>query len=94
MKIKKYRKKPTIVEAHQWFKYNPDDEVGHYTGWASGQFAKCDYCGKSWKEHGWIVTFQGGRMVCPGDWIVYDIVNGEFYPCKPNIFKKAYEGVK
>jgi len=93
MKFKKYRTKPIIVEAYQWLKYNQDDEVGHYTDWQLS-FGKCKYCGKSWKRHGWISTLQGGHMVCPSDWIIHDIVDGEFYPCKPGIFKKTYEEVK
>jgi hypothetical protein len=28
----------------------------------------------------------------PGDFIIKG-VNGEFYPCKPDIFKKTYEEV-
>jgi hypothetical protein len=28
----------------------------------------------------------------PGDWIIKG-VNGEFYPCKPDIFAKTYEPV-
>jgi len=29
-------------------------------------------------------------IAAPGDWIIKD-VNGEFYPCKPDIFEKTYE---
>lgn len=41
-------------------------------------------------EHGWIDTLEGGHIVCPGDWIITG-VNGERYPCKPDIFAKTYE---
>jgi hypothetical protein len=30
--------------------------------------------------------------VTPGDWIITG-VNGEHYPCKPDIFAKTYEPV-
>lgn len=30
--------------------------------------------------------------VCEGDYIIKG-VNGEFYPCKPDIFEKTYERV-
>lgn len=43
--------------------------------------------------HGWIDTPEGGHTVCPGDWIITGI-EGEFYPCKPNIFDKTYEKVE
>lgn len=29
----------------------------------------------------------------PGDWIITG-VNGEQYPCKPDIFEKTYESVE
>ena len=31
-------------------------------------------------------------MLSPFDWIIKG-VNGEFYPCKPDIFQKTYEAV-
>ena len=40
-------------------------------------------------SHGWIDTFDGGHIVCPADFIIKGI-NGELYPCKPDIFKKTY----
>ena len=42
---------------------------------------------------GYIKTLEGGHMVAPGDWIIKG-VNGEFYPCKPDIFEATYEAVK
>lgn len=47
-------------------------------------------CGHSWHEHGWIDTLEGGHTVCPGDWIITG-VQGEHYPCKPDIFEATYE---
>lgn len=38
-------------------------------------------CGRTWHDHGWIDTPEGGHTVCPGDWIVTG-PNG-YYPCKP-----------
>lgn len=37
-----------------------------------------------------INTLEGAHWVSPGDWIIKG-VNGEFYPCKPDIFEKTYE---
>ena len=54
---------------------------------------KCKNCGKTMHYHGWIETLEGGHIVCPGDWIITG-VNGEHYPCKPDIFKKTYELVE
>ena len=39
-----------------------------------------------------IETLEGVMHAEPGDWIITG-VNGERYPCKPDIFEKAYEPV-
>ncbi|MDD3185988.1 MAG: hypothetical protein PHT76_11885 [Anaerostipes sp.] len=40
-----------------------------------------------------IHTLEGDMKASPGDWIITG-VNGEQYPCKPDIFEKTYEEVK
>ncbi len=37
-----------------------------------------------------IHTLEGDMIASPGDWIITG-VNGEQYPCKPDIFEKTYE---
>ena len=37
-----------------------------------------------------IQTLEGTMTASRGDWIIKG-VNGEFYPCKPDIFAKTYE---
>ena len=37
-----------------------------------------------------ISTLEGLHWADPGDWIIRG-VQGEFYPCKPDIFKATYE---
>ena len=71
----KYRKKPVVIEATQWFKYGDHPAVRHHAH-ADG-------------PRGWIDTLEGGHIVTPGDWIITG-VNGEHYPCKPDIFEKTY----
>jgi len=39
-----------------------------------------------------IETLEGEMKAFPGDWIIKG-VNGELYPCKPDIFEKTYEPV-
>ena len=39
-----------------------------------------------------IHTLEGDMEASIGDYIIKG-VNGEFYPCKPNIFTKTYEEV-
>jgi len=49
-------------------------------------------CGRIMDDHGWIDTLEGGHIVCPGDWVITG-VQGEHYPCKPDIFEATYEAV-
>jgi hypothetical protein len=39
-----------------------------------------------------ILTLEGTMMASPGDWVIRG-VQGEFYPCKPDIFAATYEPV-
>lgn len=47
-------------------------------------------CGRMFHDHGFIDTLEGGHKVCPGDWVITG-VQGEMYPCKPDIFKATYD---
>ena len=103
----KYQKKPVVVEARQWFKNgdHPEDfsELGR-GGLTEGHIVRyfrrpdvegekqCVKCGDDMHWHGWIDTLEGGHIVCPGDWIITG-VQGEYYPCKPDIFEATYEPV-
>lgn len=40
-----------------------------------------------------IDTLEGAMVANVGDWIIKG-VNGELYPCKPDIFEKTYEPVE
>ena len=50
----------------------------------------CKHCRHIMHWHGWIETLEGGHIACPGDWIITG-VQGERYPCKPDIFEATYE---
>lgn len=98
----KFRKKPVVIQAHQWFKNgdHPEDGGPKTEGDVVRYFRhpnvagkrKCKHCQMIMNRHGWIDTLEGGHTVCPGDWIIKG-VEGEFYPCKPDIFEKTYEAV-
>lgn len=98
----KYRKKPIVVEAHQWYKNgdhpqdgNPDKEgklVRYFRHPSLSEYAVCEKCRTPYNNHGWLKTPEGGFKVCPGDWIITGIT-GEHYPCKPKIFHRTYERV-
>ena len=40
-----------------------------------------------------IFTLEGDHKVNEGDWVIKGL-NGEFYPCKPDIFEKTYEKIE
>lgn len=105
----KYRKKPVVVEAHQWF-MNGDHPQDHATthdrllnteGAVVRHFGEpevdgdklCQRCTLPIRFHGWIDTLEGGHIVCPGDYIITG-VQGERYPCKPDIFRATYDPVE
>ena len=79
----KYRKKPVVIEAIEWVGVNTD-EIKEFC-----PTAKLDCrCGAVVKIT--IPTLEGDMTVSYGDYIIKG-VNGEFYPCKPDIFLKTYE---
>jgi hypothetical protein len=111
----KFRKKPVVIDATQWFKNgdHPEDHVKilyrrgddgsdiETEGQVVRRFRRpdiegtrvCDKCGASMQNHGWIDTLEGGHIVCVGDWIITG-VQGERYPCKPDIFAATYEAAE
>lgn len=40
-----------------------------------------------------IVTLEGTMIAQKDDWVICG-VNGEIYPCKPDIFQKTYEPIE
>jgi len=92
--MSKFRNKPIIVEAVQWFKHADDPDVVPFpTERFTGFTPPCEICGTPMADHGWIETLEGGHIVCFGDWIIVG-VKGEKYPCKPDIFAATYEPVE
>jgi len=88
----KYRKKPVVVEAEQWFKPG-DAGISETMPAKPGQLGVapvCPHCGAAWDMHGRIQTPEGSMAICPGDWVITG-VKGERYPCKPDIFDQTYE---
>ena len=79
----RYRKKPVIIEAEQ---------VTRENFYAVGDWAGA----KEWRGLDapspaiFIDTLEGRMRADLGDWIIKG-VQGEFYPCKPDIFAATYE---
>ena len=74
----KYRKKPVVIEATQFFKLGDHPAVVADASSPTG-------FGIHTLEHTAIK-----HEVTPGDWIITG-VKGEVYACKPDIFEATYE---
>lgn len=79
--VNNYTKKPVTIEA---IEYTGDDSVAEIIEW--GGPLKIGVQGGSLA----IVTLEGIMRAEVGDFIIKG-VNGEFYPCKPDIFAKTYQ---
>lgn len=82
--MKKYRKKPVVVEAERYDRANGDELIV----WLRDNGT---YCYES-RDHFYIKTLEGMMFADIGDYIIKG-VQGEFYPCKPDIFEVTYEEV-
>jgi hypothetical protein len=86
----RYRKRPVVIEAVQY-------TAGYDGWWALNAWAQ------QWRDTDddvvlrinsdgtlTIPTLEGDMRAVLGDWIIRG-VQGEFYPCKPDIFDATYE---
>ncbi len=74
----KYRKKPIVIEAEQWFR---------------GKIISGLIYDPFFRAEPYIDTFEGRMFVKEGDWIITG-VKGEKYPCREDIFRMSYEKVE
>lgn len=82
-----YRKKPVTIEAIQW----TDNISEILTFCKDAEFEVRHGITGDWRNL-YINTLEGRMKASQGDYIVKG-VNGEFYPCKPDIFERTYEKV-
>jgi hypothetical protein len=94
----KFRKRPLVVEAEQWFPgkrvpgvilacdkeapTNVDDEHGHRMPFVGGK-EDCPIAV--------VKTIHGYRIVREGEWIIAETDGLNFYPCRAEIFDVTYE---
>jgi len=90
----RFRKRPVVIEAMhltdmsavtvcRWM--GLDQDQTH----AAIRFEQLDEDHDAWTGiH--IETLEGTMVASPGDWVIRG-VQGEFYPCKPDIFAATYE---
>ena len=79
---KKYRKKPVVIEAIQLSLFNLS-EIEEFVGGDLGNHPDGGLV---------IATLEGSMRASIHDFIIKR-VQGEFYPCKPDIFAATYEEV-
>lgn len=89
-----YRKKPVVIKAWQFTKENFNQGIPEFlqSGIDHRLIRLWSYDGHT-KLNGIIKTLEGDHYVLENDWIIQG-VNGEYYPCKPDIFEKTYEKVE
>ena len=88
----KYRKKPVVIEAFKFDGYFIDFAVESYPPcWV---FDGLDTGVLTVENQGdlYVNTLEGKMLVSIGDYIIKGI-QGELYPCKPDIFEATYEQV-
>ena len=96
--IKSYRKRPVVIQAVQWVGSN----LREVTEFIDGQKVETpteisrhkwyDYEELIRREGLIIKTLEGQHIATLNDFIIKG-VRGEFYPCKPDIFRETYEEV-
>lgn len=74
----KYIKRPVEVEVVEWTGMNHEEVLSFCGDKIAFEFS-----------HLYIKTLEGAMHVSKGDYIIKG-VEGEFYPCKPDIFRKTY----
>ncbi len=83
MDVGKYRKKPVVIEAVKWNPLSPGEMIKFCPNYIRSGVEECMY----------IETLEGAMKADPGDYIIKGI-QGEFYPCKPDIFEATYDEVE
>ena len=83
----KYRKKPVVIEAMQFNRENIKELEKFTNNKIKKVLIEKRIDGIATCE---IETLEDTMNAKEGDYIIKGI-NGEFYPCKPDIFKKTYE---
>jgi hypothetical protein len=90
----KYRKKPVVIEAFQFYVDPMPDWFMYKVSSNDVILMNCNYnrydIGEAYCK---INTLEGVMVGDGGDYIIKG-VEGEIYPCKPDIFEKTYESVK
>lgn len=89
----KYRKKPVVVEAYEfWNRVGPDNRPAWLLE-AVDSGVVTFHQKPNGLSYLTIKTLEGDMRAEFGDWIIQG-VKGELYPCKPDIFAATYEAAE
>lgn len=99
---RQYRKRPVVIEAMQWdgTAFGATPVIDWVLSGGGVATYRCDtdepaHClspGSDADHHISIQTLEGRMNVSAGDYVIRG-VQGEHYPCKPDIFAATYEPV-
>lgn len=84
----KFRKKPVVIDAIQFFPSMPIYEI-------SRLFSGLEHKDRTFEKKEDVLlihTLEGTMTASAGDWIIKG-VKGEFYPCRADIFEATYEAM-
>jgi hypothetical protein len=89
-----FRKKPVVISAEQ-FEWKDGQGVPDIAGMKFERWEMVDVGGGLQKNApvvgtAYVQTMEGRLHVTRGDWIIRG-VQGEVYPCKPDIFAATYD---
>ena len=93
IQIQKFKKKPVVIEAVQFTNNNTNtnsENIQFITDWINSEK---ENTANHDNTNIFIQTLEGIMKASVGDYIIRG-VNGEFYPCKEDIFLKTYDVVK
>jgi hypothetical protein len=98
IEMARYRKKPVTIEARRMPRWDEAPSALRFAEqcealalWCGGVARIMDQAEEDGVMEGiYIPTLEGEMRADPGDWIICG-VQGEFYPCKPDIFAATYE---
>lgn len=89
----KYIKKPVVIEAVQFTRRNIEECIKFTRGNVTEVTIPRNPSGTMQAKLKTLESGHGGQVVTEGDFIIKGI-QGEFYPCKPDVFYETYEEFK
>ena len=94
MPVKKYIKRAIEVQAIQWTGENHDEMYSFLVNGNGDSVIKPDIYNRFFKKDGtlYIDTLEGYMYVRKGNYVIKGI-QGEYYPCDPDIFDQLYDEI-